>query len=103
MKMTLKQAIEHVESRPNMPKYTNEALELLITHARATEHAPLIGKRVYYNGVKGRLGYCIIYPNEGHGLILEPSDIRPLPSATLTELKQAYCEYHGVDDVEVEG
>ena len=101
MKMTLKQAIEYMEKTGGLA-ICSEASNVLLTHARATEHAQYIGKRVYYNGVKGMLRLVIELAHTFE-TVSEPENIRPISSVTLDELKQAYCELNGVDDVEVEG
>jgi len=98
MKMTLKQAIPEFNGTISH----SDAINTQITQARATEPAQYIGKRVYYNGSTGTLKYAIDTGSVIHG-IANPDDIRPIPTATLDELKQAYCELNGVDDVEVEG
>jgi hypothetical protein len=105
MKMTLKEAIEEAKNTDTYSISTNSylAIKTLIDHARATEHAPMIGKQVYYNGIKGELVLGIKQDKGDLTVIYQYENIRPIPSATLDELKQTYCEYHGVDDVEVEG
>jgi hypothetical protein len=102
MKMTLKQAIELMDGRDSINTTMTDALQVLVDQARATEHAQHIGKRVYYNGVIGTLIYSVRDTHRSYD-VTKPEHLKPLPSATIDELKQAYCEYHGVDDVEVEG